>query len=55
MKENHEPPRTPSGGPESRAPSGFDPLRNRFEIEAGLEAGGYVRRGRPIRKPGTPR
>ena len=35
--------------------SGFDPLRNRFEIEAGLEAGGYVRRGRPVRKPGTPR
>ncbi|MDF2575358.1 MAG: hypothetical protein K0S05_2270, partial [Agromyces sp.] len=25
------------------------------EIEAGLEAGGYVRRGRPVRKPGTPR
>lgn len=24
--------------------SGFDPLRNRFEIEAGLEKGGYVRR-----------
>ncbi|WP_036319489.1 hypothetical protein [Microbacterium indicum] len=24
--------------------AGRDPLRNRFEIEAGLEAGGYVRR-----------
>ncbi|SEC04086.1 hypothetical protein SAMN04489806_2441 [Paramicrobacterium humi] len=23
--------------------SGFDPLRNRFEIEAGLEKGGYLR------------
>ena len=33
--------------------SGLDPLRNRFEIEAGLEAGGYVRR-RPGRsaRPG---
>jgi hypothetical protein len=29
--------------------SGRDPLRNRFEIEAGLEAGGYVRR-RPGRE-----
>ena len=27
--------------------AGRDPLRNRFEIEAGLEDGGYVRRGRP--------
>ncbi|WP_210508656.1 Fe-S oxidoreductase [Naasia sp. SYSU D00057] len=26
--------------------AGTDPLRNRFEIEAGLEDGGYVRRGR---------
>ncbi|WP_040163733.1 Fe-S oxidoreductase [Microbacterium gorillae] len=25
--------------------SGYDPLRNRFEIEAGLEDGNYVRRG----------
>jgi hypothetical protein len=25
--------------------AGTDPLRNRFEIEAGLEDGGYVRRG----------
>ncbi|MGZ3461337.1 MAG: PAS domain-containing protein, partial [Archangium sp.] len=24
--ETHEPPRTPTGGPESRVPSGFDPL-----------------------------
>ena len=24
--------------------SGLDPLRNRFEVEAGLEAGGYLRR-----------
>lgn len=24
--------------------AGFDPLRNRFEIEAGLEDGGYLRR-----------
>jgi hypothetical protein len=29
--------------------SGLDPLRNRFEIEAGLEAGGYLRPGRPAR------
>ena len=28
--------------------SGVDPLRNRFEIEAGLEDGGYVKR-RPAR------
>ena len=27
--------------------AGRDPLRNRFEIEAGLEDGGYVRRSRP--------
>ena len=26
--------------------AGRDPLRNRFEIEAGLEDGGYIRRGR---------
>jgi PAS domain S-box-containing protein len=26
MKENHESPRIPTGGPESRAPAGFDPL-----------------------------
>lgn len=33
--------------------SGLDPLENRFEIEAGLEAGGYLRR-RPGRaeRPG---
>jgi hypothetical protein len=29
--------------------AGRDPLRNRFEIEAGLEKGGYVR-GRPSRR-----
>jgi len=30
--------------------AGRDPLRNRFEIEAGLEAGGYLPRGRrPVR------
>ncbi len=27
--------------------AGRDPLRNRFEIDAGLEDGGYVRRSRP--------
>ncbi|MGI9823221.1 Fe-S oxidoreductase [Agromyces sp. Marseille-Q5079] len=27
--------------------AGRDPLRNRFEIEAGLEAGGYLPRRRP--------
>jgi hypothetical protein len=32
--------------------AGRNPLRNRFEIEAGLEAGGYVRRGRPVRNAG---
>ncbi|QTX06131.1 Fe-S oxidoreductase [Agromyces archimandritae] len=26
--------------------AGFDPLKNRFEIEAGLEDGGYLRRRR---------
>jgi hypothetical protein len=26
--------------------AGRDPLKNRFEIEAGLEKGGYVKRGR---------
>lgn len=33
--------------------SGRDPLRNRFEIEAGLEAGGYLprRRGTKTRTP----
>jgi hypothetical protein len=37
--------------------SGFDPVRNRFEIEAGLEAGGYLsrRRGRRGTGPGRPR
>lgn len=28
--------------------AGRDPLRNRFEIEAGLEDGGYVRGGRAV-------
>lgn len=32
---------------------GRDPLRNRFEIEAGLEDGGYVRRG--AARAGAPR
>ncbi|MBM7504265.1 hypothetical protein JOD46_001722 [Agromyces aurantiacus] len=32
--------------------SGFDPLQNRFEIEAGLEAGGYVRRPGRAARPG---
>jgi len=27
--------------------AGRDPLHNRFEIEAGLEDGNYVRRSRP--------
>lgn len=31
--------------------AGSDPLRNRFEIEAGLEDGGYVRRRRPQPRP----
>ncbi|MGO1542856.1 MAG: Fe-S oxidoreductase [Gulosibacter sp.] len=30
--------------------AGADPLRNRFEIEAGLEDGGYVRKGRKAPK-----
>ncbi|WP_241489373.1 Fe-S oxidoreductase [Leucobacter celer] len=30
--------------------AGRDPLRNRFEIEAGLEDGGYVKRARPARR-----
>lgn len=30
--------------------AGRDPLRNRFEIEAGLEDGGYVRRQRASRR-----
>jgi hypothetical protein len=34
--------------------AGQDPLTNRFEIEAGLELGGYVR-GRSARTPRTPR
>jgi len=29
--------------------AGFDPLRNRFEIEAGLEDGNYIPRSRPVR------
>ena len=29
--------------------AGRDPLKNRFEIEAGLEKGGYLRRRRPGR------
>nr|WP_179558355.1 Fe-S oxidoreductase [Pseudoclavibacter chungangensis] len=32
--------------------AGLDPLRNRFEIEAGLEDGGYIKRRRPT--PPTP-
>jgi len=37
--------------------AGRDPLKNRFEIEAGLEKGGYLRKRRPVRKaqPVTPR
>jgi hypothetical protein len=31
--------------------AGRNPLRNRFEIEAGLEAGGYLPRRRPARAP----
>ncbi|MFF2390733.1 Fe-S oxidoreductase [Agromyces sp. NPDC058104] len=34
--------------------AGRDPLRNRFEIEAGLEAGGYLPRGSAPRRA-TPR
>lgn len=34
--------------------AGRDPLRNRFEIEAGLEDGGYLPRRHPPRRP-TPR
>jgi hypothetical protein len=35
--------------------AGRDPLRNRFEIEAGLEDGNYVRRGRRAQRPATGR
>ncbi|UOE44580.1 Fe-S oxidoreductase [Agromyces larvae] len=35
--------------------AGRDPLRNRFEIEAGLEAGGYVRADGTPRVPARPR
>ena len=35
--------------------AGRDPLRNRFEIEAGLEAGGYLPRRRPPRPQRTGR
>ncbi|QEO13457.1 Fe-S oxidoreductase [Agromyces intestinalis] len=35
--------------------AGRDPLRNRFEIEAGLEAGGYVRADGSPRHPARPR
>jgi len=35
--------------------AGRDPLRNRFEIEAGLEAGGYLPRRRPRRPQRTVR
>jgi hypothetical protein len=31
--------------------AGRDPLKNRFEIEAGLEKGGYLRKRRPAPKP----
>lgn len=34
--------------------AGLDPLRNRFEVEAGLEDGGYVRRRPPARRPASP-
>jgi len=34
--------------------AGRDPLRNRFEIEAGLEAGGYLPRGRHPARPQAP-
>ncbi|WP_394551349.1 Fe-S oxidoreductase [Agromyces sp. MMS24-JH15] len=34
--------------------AGRDPLRNRFEIEAGLEAGGYVRADGSPRHPARP-
>lgn len=30
--------------------AGRDPLKNRFEIEAGLEKGGYLRKRRPVRQ-----
>ncbi|MRG61733.1 Fe-S oxidoreductase [Agromyces sp. CFH 90414] len=35
--------------------AGRDPLRNRFEIEAGLEAGGYLPSRRPARRRTTAR
>lgn len=35
--------------------AGIDPLKNRFEIEAGLEDGGYVARRSPGAHPATPR
>ena len=37
--------------------AGRDPLKNRFEIEAGLEKGGYLRKRRPVQRaqPVTPR
>jgi hypothetical protein len=33
--------------------AGQDPMRNRFEIEAGLEKGGYLRKRRPPRRNPT--
>ncbi|MCU1446926.1 Fe-S oxidoreductase [Cryobacterium sp.] len=33
--------------------AGRDPLKNRFEIEAGLEKGGYLRRRRTVRPART--
>jgi hypothetical protein len=33
--------------------AGRDPLQNRFEIEAGLEKGGYLRKRRPARRGPT--
>jgi hypothetical protein len=33
--------------------AGRDPLQNRFEIEAGLEKGGYLRKRRPTRRGPT--
>ncbi len=34
--------------------AGANPMHNRFEIEAGLEDGGYLRRRRPMRRPVPP-
>ncbi|WP_233255706.1 Fe-S oxidoreductase [Naasia lichenicola] len=34
--------------------AGANPMHNRFEVEAGLEDGGYLRRRRPMRRPVPP-